>query len=246
MHFSLVIPCYNEELAIPSMAKRLSELLNVAKSISPNFLKLDIHIVDDGSQDKTPDLLNQLDIEGLFIHTSTARLGYGGAIKLGIEKSRGHHIAILDMDDTYNPLDLIKLWENLNQTDSSMVVGNRFTNLSQMPKLRSFGNGLYIKLLRVLTQHPIQDPCSGIRIFSREVFSPFFQDLPNDLSFALALTTLSLTKGFALTEVPVTYNHRLGESKLNEIKDGIGFLHTIFKYRKKEFFPRSISSNSVN
>jgi len=98
-----------------------------------------------------------------------------------------------------------------------------------MSLIRKFGNRFFSLLLTLSSGQLVADACSGMRVFRREAFESVFNDLPNDLSFALALTSYSTANKIPFSEVPISYATRAGESKLSKLKDGLNFLITIVK-----------------
>ena len=91
---SIVIPCHNEEAAIAPVMEKIAEV----RSRVPELRE--VIVVNDGSTDRSPQILKQYtDIEVL---NSKKCLGYGGALKLGFQHASSDLIIFLDMDDTYD------------------------------------------------------------------------------------------------------------------------------------------------
>lgn len=104
---SIVIPCYNEEESLP----HLLNLLNDFKSKAT--FSFELVFVDDGSKDKTNELLRSLfkDFSNVQIVKNEKNLNLGGAVRRGIHLCNGKFTAVIDADGSYDPLKLIDMLE---------------------------------------------------------------------------------------------------------------------------------------
>ncbi|MCB0365195.1 MAG: glycosyltransferase family 2 protein [Bdellovibrionaceae bacterium] len=225
---SLVLPCHNEQEAIPVV---LDKLLRDRSRIieEAGLTDLEIIVVDDGSTDGSADLLRKLEPEIRFIRLEENQ-GYGRALKTGFTAARGQLLGFYDLDDTCQPEDLIPMVRTLDEEDAGMVCGNRLNENTKMPPQRYLGNWLYRNLTRALLKHEVQDCCTGMRVFSAGYREEFCQTLPDDLNFSLAMTIRFLKSGGTYREIPIQYHRRLGESKLSVFTDGPLFLWTLLRY----------------
>jgi glycosyltransferase involved in cell wall biosynthesis len=214
---SIVIPCLNEEDSIPHVLPQLSAL--------QANLPLEIIVVDDHSTDSSQELLRQFPNVNLVLNNH--RHGYGGALKEGFKISRGQHIAFLDMDRTYDPQDLMRLYDHLTQNHLDVVMGNRMSTHNHMPRLRFFGNWTYALALRWTHRVHIQDACSGFRIFSRKLLPDILSIPENGLNFSIAMTIVTLNRGLQIGHLPISYHERLGQSKLSILRDGFLFWRSL-------------------
>lgn len=182
-------------------------------------------VVDDGSSDDTPALLRK------FPWVETVRMdsqcGYGAALKLGFQKSSGDWIAFLDLDGTYDPLDLGTLIHELEDSRADFLLGERFSLGRGMPLARHLGNRFFTWMVRGLYRYPIQDACTGYRVFRRNCLNEILNIPHTGLDYSLAMTLWAVKKRVPLREVPVRYHSRTGESKLSIVGDGSRFLWTI-------------------
>lgn len=105
---SIVIPCCNEEENIKIAVEQLSQLKSQLGDIELVF-------VDDGSRDRTYDLLSEISKTSdlVRIHRHPTNLGLGAAIRSGLEASRGEIIVTTDCDGTYGFQDIPKIIEKL-------------------------------------------------------------------------------------------------------------------------------------
>ena len=107
--FSLVIPCLNEEPAIRETYCRLSAVLTAAD------IQVELVFVDDGSKDKTPEILRELQFEDPRVRVVRLSRNFGHqiAITAGLEHAAGDAVAIIDADLQDPPevlLEFVKKW----------------------------------------------------------------------------------------------------------------------------------------
>jgi len=225
---SVVIPTLNEVLAIPSVFAMLKELKESADFVR-QFSKLEIVVVDDGSTDGSQELL-QRQSEIKYLRHST-RQGYGASLKTGFQNATGDFIFFIDMDASYDPLDLLILYDALRNDSADVVFGNRLARQSGMPRIRQIGNRTFSFLVRSFANSPITDVCTGFRLFHR-VHLPLILSVPeNELNYSMALTLRLIRSHLKLTERAIRYYEREGHSKLNVLEDGFAFLSCILKSR---------------
>lgn len=221
---SIVIPCRNEEEAIPSVMARFNE---ARPSLHQAGIRdIEVIVVDDGSTDASATLLSQH--EDVIVISSGAKGGYGGALKTGFARCSGDLIAFYDMDNTYDPFHLVPMIENLDEKRAALVCGDRLSQCENMPLTRKIGNTLFVLTIGFLFRRKIYDSCTGLRVFRREYLNHFVHDsLPNNLNYSLAMTMYCLSHGIPLIELPIRYEKRIGSSKLKVLVDGPRFFLTI-------------------
>ena len=89
---SLIIPVYNEAQSLPFFLQELEQFLQRIE------YPMEVVLVDDGSVDGTPEILEQLPYKAI---RHDVNLGYGAAIKTGIQNADYEAVVILDSDGTY-------------------------------------------------------------------------------------------------------------------------------------------------
>jgi glycosyltransferase involved in cell wall biosynthesis len=220
--FSLIVPCYNEEGAI---ARTIAEL---RKSL-PNTASYELVVVNDGSTDRTAEILGQCQAEdsGLRVITHARNLGYGAALKTGIRTSKADLIAITDADGTYPHDRLLELVVEAEWAD--MAVGARVSDDVHYPVIRRIPKVFLTAYAHWIAQQPIPDLNSGMRVFRRSVAERFLNILPDGFSFTTTITLAMLTNRYAVRFVPIGYSHRIGKSKVRPIKDTLRFFQLILR-----------------
>lgn len=224
---SIVIPCLNEEEAVPTVLARAHEFRS--RMAEAGVSELEVIVVDDGSSDRSAEEVEKFD--GVRLVSNPTRLGYGGALKRGFAQASGELIAFYDMDRTYDPFDLIPMIEQLDRDQLHVVCGDRLSRCENMPFTRWVGNSLFVATINLLFRQRVYDSCTGLRVFRRECRSFFCgDDLPDNLNYSLAMTMHCLSRGIPLGERPISYDRRIGRSKLSVFVDGPRFFSTILRH----------------
>lgn len=220
---SIVIPAYNEELAVAAILRQCLEA-RAAITRETGLSPVEVVLVDDGSRDKTRDIADTFKEARLISHP--VNKGYGAALMTGFSNAAGDYLGFLDADGTCDPLAFIGLYKALQREKADMAVGNRLHEGSKMPKVREAGNRLYAGVISWLTGVPVRDSASGMRLFSRHLL-PRLRPLPTGLHFTPAMTARAACMGARIVEERIPYANRQGSSKLNVVSDGLRFLGVI-------------------
>jgi glycosyltransferase involved in cell wall biosynthesis len=221
---SFVIPAYNEEEAIAAIIERcLAERENIVRETPVEAVE--VIVVNDGSHDRTAEIAGQFREITLISHPKNR--GYGAAIKSGFEKATGTIVAFLDADGTCDPRYFIDMCRKLVAEDADIVIGSRMTHGSRMPFIRKVGNRFYALLINLLGNTSITDSASGMRVIKKTSLKKLYP-LPDGLHFTPAMSCRAvLDHNLTIAEIPMTYEERVGRSKLGVVQDGIRFLKTI-------------------
>ncbi|MGE0464670.1 MAG: glycosyltransferase family 2 protein [Vicinamibacterales bacterium] len=220
---SVVIPALNEEDGIADIVYRVLGTRDALRAVG--VTGLEVIVVDDGSEDGTARIVEQIDGAQLVRHPHN--IGYGAAIKTGFGRARGELLAFLDADSTYPPEYFAQLCDRLVRDEADIAIGSRRSGAeSHMPPVRRLGNLIWSSLLTVIGNTRVQDPASGMRVMKRECLRLLYP-LPDGLNFTPVMSTRSLHEGLRVAEIPITYRERSGRSKLSVVRDGTRFLQTI-------------------
>lgn len=200
---TVVIPAYNEEIAIGGVIEELSGVL-----LETN-LTAEILVVDDGSADATAKAA--LDAGARVLRHRSNR-GYGAALKTGILAATNSIVAIVDADGTYPLNRLPHMIHSLSEAD--MVVGARTGPNVHIPLVRKPAKWILNCMANYVSGTKIPDLNSGLRIFRREVALQYFPILPDQFSWTTTITLAMLCDKYAVTYVPIDYRERKGRSKI--------------------------------
>ncbi len=222
---SIVVPAYNEEDAVAAVIDR-------TLAIEPELRKLgldglELIIVDDGSKDRTAEIVKGYIDRGVVLIQHKKNRNYGGALKTGFHHAKGNLLAFMDADGTYPPEYFPRMVQAMLEQNADLVIGSRMAGVeSDMPLTRRIGNTLFAGLVTMIGNVRITDSASGQRILKREVLEKLYP-LPDGLNFTPVMSTRALHEELNMIEVPIRYEEREGESKLSVVRDGLRFLFTI-------------------
>jgi glycosyltransferase involved in cell wall biosynthesis len=220
---SIVIPAYNEEGGIQAIMDRVLAVRPALKAVGVDDMEL--IVVDDGSRDRTAELVMATPGATLVQHARNG--GYGAALKTGFAAAKGEWIGFLDADGTYPPEYFPRMYNAAVEQQADIVIGSRMAGeKSEMPKVRRLGNMIFARLVNLVAASNITDSASGQRIFKRSVLEQLYP-LPDGLNLTPVMSTRALHERMKMIEVAIPYSERVGRSKLSVVRDGYRFGHSI-------------------
>ena len=141
---SIIVPCYNEEEALPIFYKEIKKIEE-----KMNYLHFEYIFVNDGSKDKTLDILRKLskkDDKVRYISFSR-NFGKEAAMLAGLEYSSGDYVTIMDADLQDPPYLLIEMYDAIEKEGYDCVGTRRVTRKGE-PPIRSFFARMIIDILK--------------------------------------------------------------------------------------------------
>ncbi len=220
---SVVIPAYNEEDGIQEIMQRILSVRSELATVG--VADLELIIVDDGSSDQTPALVEAEPGARLIRHARNG--GYGAALKTGFAAAKGEWIGFMDADGTYPPEYYPALFQAAVNEEADIVIGSRMAGAkSEMPPVRRLGNLIFARLVSLISARHITDSASGMRIFKKSILSTIYP-LPDGLNLTPVMSTRALHEKLHMVEVPIPYSERVGRSKLSVVNDGMRFAQSI-------------------
>jgi glycosyltransferase involved in cell wall biosynthesis len=220
---SVVIPALNEEDGIQEIAERVLRTRPMLQQVG--VADLELIVVDDGSTDRTPEIVAS--IPGVRLIQHRVNQGYGAALKTGFAAASGEWIGFLDADGTYPPEHFPNLYEKAVCEEADIVIGSRMAGAdSQMPPVRRLGNLIFAAFVSLLSAKKVTDSASGMRIFKKSILEQIYP-LPDGLNLTPVMSTRALHEQLKTVEVPIPYSERVGRSKLSVVRDGMRFAQSI-------------------
>ncbi|HKY25373.1 MAG TPA: glycosyltransferase family 2 protein [Gaiella sp.] len=208
---SVVIPCLNEEEAV---GKVVDQALD---GIRRSGRTGEVIVVDNASTDRSAEVALE---HGARV-VREERPGYGSAYLAGLAVARGEYIVMGDADETYPLWELAPFVERLADGDD-LVMGSRFEGTihgEAMPWLnRHVGNPILTGMLNLFFGVKISDAHCGMRAVRRDALDVL--DLHSTgMEFASEMVFKAFRRKLRVSEIPIDYYPRVGESKLNRFGD---------------------------
>lgn len=203
----LIIPAYNEQDSILTTIKTIDKYNLISK------IKLDYIVINDGSNDKTEDIL----VDNKIPHIkSIQNLGIGGAVQTGYKYAleNRYDIAIqFDGDGQHNVSYVNDLCTPIFDGKANMTIGSRFvegsTSEFKSTTARQMGIKLISRFIKLFTGKKLYDVTSGFRAIDKSLIKQFASSYP--LEYPEPISTAHILKqGKLITEVPVEMNERSG------------------------------------
>lgn len=160
---SLVIPCFNEEDALPPFYEEASRVL-ASMAIEAEFV-----FVDDGSRDHTLDILRSLAAKDPRVHYVSFSRNFGkeAAMYAGLEHAKGDYVATLDADLQDPPSLLPEMLQSLKEEGYDCAGTRRVTRKGE-PPIRSFFARRFYSLMRKLSNIEVVDGARDYRLMTRQ------------------------------------------------------------------------------
>ena len=163
---SLVVPCYNEEKALPFFYK---EIYKIAAQMQG--FQFELIFVDDGSKDRTLEICKELKLLDERVHYLSFSRNFGkeAALYAGLKAATGDYIAVMDAD-LQDPPELLKDMLSILRNDSRIdcVATRRITRKGE-PPIRSFFAKSFYKLINRISKAEIMDGARDFRMMTRQV-----------------------------------------------------------------------------
>jgi hypothetical protein len=208
---SVVLPCLNEEATVAACVEKASQWF------ARSGLRGEVIVVDNGSTDRSREEALRAGARVI----DEPRRGYGAAHMRGFAEARGKYIVMADADDTYDLLNLDPLIEPLRD-GYDMTVGNRLKTMdpgSMTWSHRVIGTPTITFLLGLFSGSRLGDSQCGLRAFTKEAYERMELRAPG-MELASEMIMKAARRGLRVTEVPIPYAVRQGESKLHTFRDG--------------------------
>jgi len=200
---SLLIPAYNEQATIIGLLEKVAQQ-------KVEGVQFEIIVVDDGSKDKTVELLEARPQLYTTLIRQPKNGGKGAAVKAGLEQASGDYILFQDADLEYDPADYAKMLEPVLRFDADVVMGSRMTG-SPITRVSYFwhkvGNWLITFFFNILNNTTFTDVYSCYLLYRRSLVDPNRLTTEGWEQHAEILTR-AVSEGKGYYEVPISYYGR--------------------------------------
>lgn len=168
---SAIIPCYNEEQALPFLYDELNKVSEQMPNVEFEFI-----LVNDGSKDKTLDVIKKLREKDQRIRYVSFSRNFGkeAAIYAGLEASKGDYVAMLDAD-LQDPPHLLEDMYNSIKDEGYDCVATRRVDRKGEPPLRSFFAIQFYKLMNNISDTEVVDGARDFRLMTRQMVNAILE-----------------------------------------------------------------------
>ncbi len=224
---SILIPTYNEEPTI-------LEILRKVRAVKYKGVKFEVLVIDDGSKDRTVELLEANPDLYRRLIKMPENGGKGAAVKIGLTAATGDYVVFQDADLEYDPADFVKLLYPIIEHRADVVMGSRFV-APQYMRVSYFwhkiGNYLITFIFNILNNTTFTDVYSCYLMFRRDLV-----DAENLQTFGweqhAEILSITTQRGKIFYEVPISYHGRTYEDgKKIRAYHAISVVWTIIKMR---------------
>lgn len=168
---SLVVPCYNEEQSLPYFWKETAAVMH-----QMDYLDFEVIFVDDGSRDKTLEILRALAASDSRVKYLSFSRNFGkeAAMYAGLEHAKGDYAAVMDADLQDPPALLAEMYRAVTQEGYDSAATRRVTRKGE-PPIRSFFARMFYKIINKMADVEIVDGARDFRLMNRKFLNALLE-----------------------------------------------------------------------
>jgi dolichol-phosphate mannosyltransferase len=226
LRLSVVIPAHDEEGSIAATVTAVAECL------SAEGIDYEIVVVDDGSRDRTGEIVARLAEAdaGVRCVRNDGPNGFGLAVRRGLEAFTGDAVAIVMADLSDSPDDLVA-YHRLLEAGYDCAFGSRFIRgavVRDYPRFKLLMNRVVNAFIRMLFGHGYNDTTNAFKAYRREVIETVQPLVSNHFNLTVELPLKAVIRGHSYAIVPISWTNRTsGESKLRLQEMGSRYLFIV-------------------
>ena len=215
---SIVMGTYNEEAAIGTVLEDVATVTDGAAEV----------VCVDGSNDRTPEIARA---EGARVIEQEPQ-GYGVAVREAVLAASRPVVITADCDDTY-PMEQVPDFLALVNEGYDVVSGDRlYYGADAMPAFNRFGNHAFALFASALVGERVHDTTTGMRAYRRSLIHEI--DWTENTGLSAELLLRPLLREYTVRELPIEYDERRGETKLDPIEGGAAIAKSILTVSLEE------------
>ena len=166
---TVIVPCYNEEEAAPIFYEEIGKTRDVFKEEFPDT-EIELLYIDDGSKDKTLEVLKELRKKDASVHYVSFSRNFGkeAAIYAGLSKAKGDYVVIMDADLQDPPALLPDMYRAVTEEGYDSAATRRVTRKGE-PPIRSFFARCFYRLMGKICKTEFVDGARDYRIMTKQM-----------------------------------------------------------------------------
>jgi dolichol-phosphate mannosyltransferase len=234
---SVIIPARDEEGCIASTVEHLIVELRL------RGVPHEIIVVDDGSSDRTWEILNDLKMRlpALVPVQNQGQHGFGRAVSCGLDHMKGDAAVVMMADESDDCRDVVRYWESLNE-GWDCAFGSRFVKgggTIDYPLSKLLLNRLANKFLQFLFNIGLNDTTNAFKAYRKTVIDGCRPLIAPHFNLTVEIPLKAIVRGYSWTVIPITWrNRRTGEAKLKIREMGSRYLFICLYVWLEKFFSR--------
>ena len=234
---SIVVPARNEEGCICSTVEHLHLELKI------HNVPHEIVVVDDGSTDRTWELLTELSkrLPELAPVRNQPPHGFGRAVIAGLNHMKGDAVVIMMADESDDCRDVVRYWNELNK-GWDCVFGSRFIKgggTIDYPRFKLTVNRLVNTAIRIIFNIKLNNTTNAFKAYRRRVIEGCRPLISPHCNLTVELPLKAIVRGYTWTVMPITWrNRRSGVAKLKLKEMGSRYFFSCCYVWLEKYFSR--------
>jgi dolichol-phosphate mannosyltransferase len=234
---SVVIPARDEQGCIASTIEHLHVELRLQN------VPHEIVVVDDGSSDRTWEILTELRSKLSELHAvqNTSHHGFGRAVARGLDEMKGDAVVIMMADESDDCRDVVRYWQKLNE-GYECVFGSRFMKgggVIDYPRVKLILNRVANLFLKILFNIRLNDTTNAFKAYRKTVIDGCRPLIAPHFNLTVELPLKAIVRGYSWTTIPITWRNRYTGSPKLKIKEmGSRYLFVCLYVWLEKYFSR--------
>jgi len=225
---SIIVPAYNEENRLPN------SLPQIIQFVRNQDYAIEVVVVDDGSTDRTAEIVKEFQKEATFISLKTVEHGgKGHAVKAGMMQAEGEYLFLCDSDLSM-PIEEVTKFLPPELDAYDVAIASREVDGAHRynePAYRHLMGRVFNQIVRLLAVHGIQDTQAGFKCFRRDAAHELFPlQTINGWGFDVEILFIAQRRGMQIVEVPINWYYA-DRSQVKPIQDTYNMLREVLKVR---------------
>ena len=224
---SVLVPAKDEAGNLPVFMEQAAE------TFAKSDVRYEVVVIDDGSEDETWAVLQELAERYDFLRLARHRVrrGIADALRTGYLQARGEVLVFYPADLQFKPEDIPRLVAPILAGESDMVTG-----FKQGTYEKRFVSGVYNRLSRMLFRVPVKD-LNSVKAYRREIM----ETLPIRPDWHRYMIVIAAANGFTVSEIMVQlYPRHSGKSKFGIGRIPVGILDMLSVWFELRFGPKPL------
>ena len=225
---SIIVPAYNEENRLPD------SLLQIIQFVRQQDYSIEVIVVDDGSTDRTADLVTEFQKQAEFITLIPVEHGgKGHAVKSGMTQAHGEYLFLCDSDLSMPIEEVTKFLPPALDGYDVAIASREIEGAHRYnePGYRHLMGRVFNLIVRLLAVHGIHDTQAGFKCFRRDAAHELFPlQTISGWGFDVEILFLAQKRGMKIVEVPINWYYA-DRSQVRPIQDTYNMFREVLKVR---------------